>query len=44
MKPKLANAELILAARDPEGRLELVLFSDPELLVGASQVELGENA
>jgi hypothetical protein len=44
VKPKRANAELILAARDPEGSLELVLFSDPELMVGASQVELGEKA
>jgi hypothetical protein len=44
VKPKCANAELILAARDPEGSLELVLFSDPELMVGAGQVELGEKA
>jgi hypothetical protein len=34
----------ILAARDPEKSLELALFLDPELMVGAGQVELGENA
>ncbi len=44
VKPKRANAELILAARDPEGSLELVLFSDPKLMVGASQDVLGEKA
>ncbi len=44
MKPKRANAKLILAARDPEGSLELVLLSDPELMVGAGQVEFGEKA
>ncbi len=44
VKPQDANAELILAARDPEGSLDLVLFSDPELMVGAGQVELEENA
>ncbi len=38
LKPKRANAELILAARDPERSLELVLFLDPELMLGVGQV------
>ncbi len=44
VKPKSTNAELILAVRDPEGSLESVLLSDPELMVGAGQVELREKA
>ncbi len=44
MKQKCVNAEHILAARDPEGSLELVLLSGPELMVVAGQVEVGENA
>ena len=44
MKPKRADAELILAARDPERSLELVLPANPDLMVGAGQVELGEKA
>ncbi len=39
-----AHAEHMLASRDPERNLELVLLPDPELMVGAGQVQLGEEA
>ena len=44
MQAESADAELVLAARNAERRLVLVLLPDPELHVGHCQVELGEEA
>ena len=38
------DAELVLAAGDPERPLVLVLLPDPELHAGNREVQLGEEA
>ena len=44
MQAEGADAELVLAAGDPERRLVLVLLPDAELHVGHREVQLGEEA